>query len=69
MKLIIAEKPSVARDIASVLGSVQRREGYLEANGYTVTYAVGHLVGLADADAYDSKYKTWKLQDLPILPE
>lgn len=68
MKLVIAEKPSVARDIAAVLGKVTRKEGYMEAGDYTVTYAVGHLVGLADADAYDAKYKSWRVEDLPILP-
>lgn len=69
MKLVIAEKPSVARDIAAVLGKVTRKEGYMEAGDYTVTYAVGHLVGLADADAYDARYKSWRIEDLPILPE
>lgn len=68
MKLIIAEKPSVARDIAAVLGSVTRKEGYMEAGGYTVTYALGHLVGLADADAYNPNFKQWNMEHLPILP-
>ncbi len=69
MKLVITEKPSVARDIAAVLGKVTRKEGYMEAGDYTVTYAVGHLVGLADADAYNTRYKSWRIEDLPILPE
>lgn len=68
MKLLIAEKPSVARDIASVLGGVKRQNGYLETNSYTVTWAVGHLVTLADAHDYDEKYKKWNLEDLPIVP-
>lgn len=68
MKLIIAEKPSVARDIAATLGKVTRKTGYLEAGPYTVTYAVGHLIGLADADAYSARYKSWQLADLPIVP-
>lgn len=69
MRLVIAEKPSVARDIAAVLGKVTRNDGYMTAGEYTVTYAVGHLVGLADADAYDTRYKSWRMADLPILPE
>lgn len=69
MKLIIAEKPSVARDIAATLGKVTRKAGYLEAGAYTISYAVGHLVGLADADVYDARYKSWRLTDLPIVPE
>ncbi|MCF8567941.1 DNA topoisomerase 3 [Alicyclobacillus tolerans] len=68
MKLLIAEKPSVARDIASVLGGVKRQNGYLETSNYTVTWAVGHLVTLADAHDYDEKYKKWYLEDLPIVP-
>jgi len=69
MKLILAEKPSVARDIAAVLGKVTRKQGYLEAGDYTITYAFGHLVGLADADAYDARYEKWRIEDLPILPD
>lgn len=69
MKLIIAEKPSVARDIAAVLGKPTRKEGFLEVGEYFVTYAIGHLIGLADADAYDPRYKSWRAEDLPILPE
>lgn len=68
MKLIIAEKPSVARDLAQFFGGVKRKEGYLEAGGYTITWAIGHLVSLADADEYDPKFKRWHKEDLPILP-
>ncbi|MFB5191311.1 type IA DNA topoisomerase [Alicyclobacillus fastidiosus] len=69
MKLMIAEKPSVARDIAGVIGSVKRHQGYVEANGYTITWAIGHLVTLADAHEYDAKFKKWNLGDLPIIPK
>ncbi|MGO3752029.1 MAG: DNA topoisomerase 3 [Peptoniphilaceae bacterium] len=68
MKLIIAEKPSVARSIARVIGANQIKEGYLEGNDYLVSWCVGHLVGLDDAEAYDSRFKKWEIQDLPILP-
>ncbi len=67
MKVVIAEKPSVAREYARILGATQRREGYLEGNGYAVTWAIGHLVQLADAEAYG--YEKWRLEDLPILPQ
>jgi DNA topoisomerase-3 len=67
MIVVIAEKPSVAREYARILGATQRREGYLEGNGYAVTWAIGHLVQLADAEAYG--YEKWRLEDLPILPE
>lgn len=69
MKLVIAEKPSVARDIASVLGANQKRNGYLEGNGYQVTWCIGHLVQLADPEAYDENYKRWSMHTLPIMPE
>lgn len=69
MKLVIAEKPSVAQAIAKVLGAHSRREGYLEGNDYLVSWCVGHLVGLAHADAYDERYAKWRHEDLPIIPE
>jgi len=69
MIAILAEKPSVARDIASVLGATYKKDGYIEGNGYYVTWAFGHLVGLSNPDEYDSKYKSWNIQDLPIIPE
>lgn len=69
MKLVIAEKPSVARSIADVLGTTQKEEGYLSGNGYYVSWCIGHLVGLCESDVYDEKYKKWRFEDLPILPE
>ncbi len=67
--LVIAEKPSVAQSIAKVLGCTGRQDGYLEGNGYLVSWCVGHLVELAEPEVYDSKYETWKKEDLPIIPE
>ncbi|MFP7299129.1 DNA topoisomerase III [Neobacillus niacini] len=67
--LVIAEKPSVARDIANVLKCTKKGNGFLEGNNYIVTWALGHLVTLADPETYDHKYKTWNLEDLPMLPE
>jgi DNA topoisomerase-3 len=67
--IVIAEKPSVARDIANVLKCTKKGNGFLEGNNYIVTWALGHLVTLADPEAYDNKYKTWNLEDLPMLPE
>lgn len=67
--VVIAEKPSVARDIARVLNCNKKGNGYLEGDRYIVTWALGHLVTLADPESYDVKYKTWNLEDLPMLPE
>ena len=67
MKLVIAEKPSVAMALASVLGARTRKDGYVEGNGYIVSWCVGHLVGLCDASEYDEKYKKWRYDDLPIV--
>ncbi|MBS4198499.1 DNA topoisomerase III [Bacillus sp. FJAT-49732] len=67
--LVIAEKPSVARDIANVLKCTKKGYGFLEGDKYIVTWALGHLVTLADPEVYDIKYKTWNLEDLPMLPE
>ena len=69
MNLVIAEKPSVAQSLATVIGATARKDGYLEGNGWRVSWCVGHLAGLADADSYDSKYAKWRYDDLPILPE
>jgi DNA topoisomerase III len=66
--LVIAEKPSVARDIANVLKCNRKGNGFLEGDKYIVTWALGHLVTLADPEVYDNKYKTWNLEDLPMLP-
>ncbi|KAB2397183.1 DNA topoisomerase III [Bacillus cereus] len=67
--VVIAEKPSVARDIAKVLKCTKKGNGFLEGDKYIVTWALGHLVTLADPESYDNKYKTWNLEDLPMLPE
>ena len=67
--LVIAEKPSVARDIARVLGCSKKQDGYLEGSAYVVTWALGHLVTLADPEEYDKRYVKWDLTTLPMLPE
>ena len=67
-KLVIAEKPSVAQSIAKVIGADKREDGYLEGNGYIVSWCVGHLVELAPPESYDEKYEKWRYEDLPILP-
>jgi DNA topoisomerase III len=68
--LVIAEKPSVGRDLARVLpGPFKKQEGYLEADEWVIAWAVGHLVQLAEPEEYDAKYKRWRMADLPILPE
>ncbi|MBK5503542.1 DNA topoisomerase III [Bacillus sp. TH12] len=67
--VVIAEKPSVARDIAKILKCTKKGNGFLEGDKYIVTWALGHLVTLADPEVYDNKYKTWNLEDLPMLPE
>ncbi|MGJ9457703.1 DNA topoisomerase III [Oceanobacillus sp. CF4.6] len=66
--VVLAEKPSVGRDIARVLGCTKKGNGYLEGSKYIVTWALGHLVTLADPETYDDKYKTWRMEDLPMLP-
>ena len=63
-KLVIAEKPSVAQSLAAVIGATVRKDGYLEGNGWRVSWCVGHLAGLADADSYDPKYAKWRYDDL-----
>jgi len=67
--LVLAEKPSVGRDLAKVLKCSQNGSGYLSGSKYIVTWALGHLVTLADPEAYDNKYKNWNLEDLPMLPD
>jgi DNA topoisomerase-3 len=67
--VVLAEKPSVARDLAAVLGATQRRPGYLEGNGYKVTWAVGHLVEVAQPHEMNAEWKAWRPERLPILPE
>lgn len=66
--LVLAEKPSVGRDIARVLNCNKDKNGYIEGNKYIVTWALGHLVTLADPESYGEKYKSWKMEDLPIIP-
>ncbi|GAB2046224.1 MAG TPA: DNA topoisomerase 3 [Candidatus Enterenecus stercoripullorum] len=68
-RLVIAEKPSVAKSLAAVLGAANRRDGYLEGNGWLVSWCLGHLAGLADAATYNPDYAKWRYDDLPILPE
>lgn len=69
MKLVLAEKPSVAMSLSKVIGANQRGDGYMEGNGYLVSWCVGHLVELSQLESYDEKYARWKYDDLPILPE
>lgn len=69
MRLIICEKPSVGAAVAKVLGVTQKKDGYLEGNGYAVSWCVGHLVEPAAADSYDGRYSRWDRKDLPILPD
>ena len=69
MKLVIAEKPSVARSIAAVIGATKKQNGYIEGSGYLVSWCIGHLVSFADAGRYDERFKKWRYEDLPIIPE
>lgn len=69
MKLVVAEKSSVARDIAAAIGANESANGVLRGNGYIVSSAVGHLVQLKDAEEYDEKYVNWSIEDLPIIPD
>ncbi len=69
MKLVLAEKPSVAQSIAKVLGANERCDGYFEGNGYVVSWCVGHLVELFEPEGYDERYSKWKYDDLPIVPD
>ena len=68
MKLVIAEKPSVAMSLAAVLGAKEKKDGYLEGGGYLVSWCFGHLLELAQPDAYGEQYGKWRYEDLPILP-
>ncbi len=69
MIVVVAEKPSVGRDIARVIGCREKGEGFLRGENYLVTWAVGHLVTLCEPDEIDEKYKKWRMEDLPILPD
>lgn len=68
-KLVIAEKPSVAANIANVIGAREKADGYYYNDNYIVSWCVGHLVELKDAAEYDEKYKQWDIRNLPIMPE
>lgn len=68
-KLVISEKPSVAQSIAKVLGATSRKDGYIEGNEYIVTWCIGHLAAMANAEVYDEKYAKWRYDDLPIVPQ
>ena len=68
-QLVIAEKPSVARSIAAVIGAAEKQNGYWQGGGYLVSWCIGHLVSFAEAGQYDEKYCKWKYEDLPILPQ
>ena len=68
MKLVIAEKPSVAQSLAKVIGATDKKDGYLEGNGYIVSWCVGHLIELAGPEHYDERYSKWRKEDLPIFP-
>lgn len=69
MQLVIAEKPSVARSIAEVIGAVESKDGYMEGNGYLVSWCVGHLVELAQPESYGEQWKKWTYESLPVKPE
>ena len=69
VQLVIAEKPSVARSIATVIGATEKQTGYWQGGGYLVSWCIGHLVSFAEAGQYDEKYCKWKYEDLPILPQ
>ena len=69
VQLVIAEKPSVARSIAAVIGASKKQTGYWQGGGYLVSWCIGHLVELAPPNVYDEKFVKWSVADLPILPE
>ena len=69
MKLVIAEKPSVAKSIASVIGANEQKDGYMEGNGYVISWCVGHLVELAQPGCYCEAWKKWAYESLPMIPK
>lgn len=69
MRLVVAEKPSVAAALAAALGVKNKKDGYMEGGGYLISWCVGHLVELAEAAAYGEQYKKWSYDSLPILPQ
>ncbi len=68
MKLVISEKPSVAKAIATVIGANEKKDGYLEGNGYLVSWCIGHLVELAPPESYYEQWKRWNYETLPMIP-
>jgi len=69
MVVCIAEKPSVAKDLAEILGAKSRKDGFFEGNGYQVTWTFGHLCTLKEPHDYNEKWKSWRLESLPIIPD
>lgn len=69
MQLVIAEKPSVAQAVARVIGANERKDGYMEGNGYLVSWCIGHLVELAQPESYREAWKKWNYESLPMIPE
>ena len=69
MRLIVAEKPSVGRELAGIVGAKEKKEGYIKGGGHIITWAVGHLTELAAPELYDEKLKSWKLDTLPVIPD
>ncbi len=69
MQLVVTEKPSVARSIASIIGAEENKDGYMEGNGYLVSWCIGHLVEPAQPESYGEKWKKWTYESLPIKPE
>ena len=67
--LIICEKPSEAKTVALALGAAEQKDGYLSGDGLLVSWCIGHLISMADAGSYDERYKKWRYEDLPILPQ
>src|SRR3954462_2901372 len=69
MRLIVTEKPSMGRDVASALGATRRGEGFISGENDIVTWCIGHLVELNEPESYDERFKRWRIEDLPIIPE
>ena len=69
MRLVVTEKPSVAQSVAHVIGANEKKDGYMEGNGYIVSWCVGHLVELAQPDVYSDAWKKWDYASLPMIPE
>jgi len=69
MQLVVTEKPSVAQSIARVIGADERKDGYMKGNGFLVSWCIGHLVELAQPDAYFDTWKKWNYESLPMIPE